>query len=298
LEELQAKMLSALTRQATSAGTAAALNGPVGDAIARLELGSAGRQLDEINARLQALQTQVGEVRNDTAAIRQDMQGLQASLKGVAREVSDDPRKELVKRGYSVDRRGLEKAMLQKDLVALAHFNASGYVPRYREFVGFLFHEGWDPLVFNALSPQMLGLPGSCSEWAIYHSMGFEIDKLKLQHEVRLCGREPFISKLRNFLEVKTSDSQSYPYDWAEEKEKLEQLRKTINPKKKQPVIAAGSTMYLDECTFNRFCEQGITPQDFAVREKSYLDGVAAWEASKKQWRAEVERTIELVKKM
>ena len=300
VEELQSQMLSALSNQSTYAATSAAIKGPIGDSIAKLELSSASRQLSEVNERLKEIQTQVGDVKNDTTAIKQDIKVVQAILSGVAKEVSDDPRKELIKRGYTVDRYGLEKAMREKDFIALKNFNASGYFPKYMGFLSFLFTEGWSPEVFNALSPKILGVPENCKYWEIYTTRQiseFEIDMEKLRAQVQACGHEQIVKNLNKFLEWRVSDQHEYP-TWAQKKINIEELRKTINPKKKKPVLIAGTSMHL-ECNGRlERCEYGISPEDFASQEKYYIDSLGNWEGSKKKWTAEVNRTIEAVKKM
>jgi prefoldin subunit 5 len=304
VEELQSQLLSALSNQSTYAATSAAIKGPIGDSIAKLELSSASRQLGEVNARLKEIQTQVGDVKNDTTAIKQDIKVVQATLSGVAKEVSDDPRKELVKRGYTVDGRGLEKAMLEKDFVALKHFNNSGYVPRYPKFPEFLFLEGWDPAVFNALSPTILGLPNSCEDWPLryifdsYEFLSIPEFKEILQNQVRVCGREHMVDKLRKKLEFVLSDPFGEERELADRKAKIASLRGSINPKKKKPVLIHGTSMYLECNSRVEKCEYGISPEDFAEEEKYYLDSLAKWEAKRKKWPAEFNRTIEAVKKM
>lgn len=307
VDELQTQMLSALSNQSTYAATSAAIKGPIGDSIAKLELSSASRQLGEVNARLKEIQTQVGDVKNDTTAIKQDIKVVQATLSGVAKEVSDDPRKELVKRGYTVDGRGLEKAMRQKDFVALRHFNNSGYIAKYIEFSSFLFDKGWNPEVFNALSPKILGVPENCVYWRLNaidtfrnpDKVGFEQDKLRAQ--VSACGKEIIIEKLKKFLVDVTSESSNYA-TIEDQKSKIEELRKTINPKvKKRVPMSPGSMVYaIDPCDLRHSnnCEYGILPEDFAEKERAYLYSLAAWEDTKKKWTAEVNRTIEAVKKM
>jgi hypothetical protein len=300
VDELQTQMLSALSNQSTYAATSAAIKGPVGDSIAKLELSSASRQLGEVNARLKEIQTLVGDVKNDTTAIKQDIKVVQASLSGVAKEVSDDPRKELIKRGYAVDGWGLEKAMREKDFLALKHFNASGYVPKYTGFSSFLFREGWNPEVFHALSAKILGVPESCEYWGIY-TIGwiprYEIDMEKLRAQVQACGPEQIVKNLQQFLEQRLSDQFEYP-TWAEKKASIEEARKTINPKKKKPVLIPGTSMYLECNDRLEKCEYGLSPEDFAAQEKYYLDTLAEWEDSKKKWTIEVNRTIAAVKKM
>ena len=77
LDTLREQMLAAMSSQASAAAAITAIQGSVGDSIARLEFGSAVRQLDEITMRLKALQEQVGDVKNDTQAIRSQVQRIE-----------------------------------------------------------------------------------------------------------------------------------------------------------------------------------------------------------------------------
>ncbi len=294
VEELQAQMLSALSNQSTYAATSAAIKGPIGDSIAKLELSSASRQLGEVNARLKEIQTQVGDLKNDTTVIKQDIKVVQATLSGVAKEVSDDPRKELIKRGYTVDGYGLEKAMREKDFLALRQFNDSGYVPKYFEFERFLFEDGWDPAVFKALSPKILGLPQSCNSWdlnTVYPDrnngkVGFEEDKLRAQ--VSACGKEKIIEKLKQFLINATSEDRNIYPSFKDQKSNIDEKRRSIESQEE-----------IDKCRHDsRRLSCGITPEAFAELETIYFGSMRSWEETKKEWTAEVNRTIEAVKKM
>jgi hypothetical protein len=73
LDGLQASLLGALSDPKMAAALGDALKGPVGEAIARLDLGGASRQIDDISERLKALQSSVGQVQADTSAIRQQL---------------------------------------------------------------------------------------------------------------------------------------------------------------------------------------------------------------------------------
>ena len=68
LDDLRDQLVTSLGNEKTAASTQAALHGPVGDAIARLEIRSAGRQLDEIDQRLQSLQADMGTVKSGVAS--------------------------------------------------------------------------------------------------------------------------------------------------------------------------------------------------------------------------------------
>lgn len=327
IEELQSQMLSALTNQSSTAATATAIKGPVGDSIAKLEFSSAARQLGEINTRLQAIQGQISDVKNDTTVITQDVKAIQSSLKNVAKEVSDDPRKELVKRGYAVDYRGLQKAMREKDFVALEHFNNSGYAPDVWDFEPFLFYDAWNLEVFNALSPKLLRATEACRKWGIRknrfaYSKSTQlppIDREILQAQIRVCGYDILHKKLQDLLvKAKTDDSKYSPLDTIHneyiDKVDIEALRKTVNPHKKdhqsrakQLALEKGLTSYLDPCTFDRngaACKEdaaaaavpGISPESFTKIEQADVEKRRTWDFQKRAWIKEIEETIQWFK--
>jgi hypothetical protein len=74
LDNLQASLLGALSDPKMTAALGDALKGPLGDAIAKLDLNGASKQIDDIGERLKALQSSVSEVRTDTVAIRQQLE--------------------------------------------------------------------------------------------------------------------------------------------------------------------------------------------------------------------------------
>lgn len=73
LDNLQASLLGALSDPKMTAALGDALKGPLGDAIAKLDLNGASKQIEDIGERLKALQSSVSEVRTDTVAIRQQL---------------------------------------------------------------------------------------------------------------------------------------------------------------------------------------------------------------------------------
>jgi hypothetical protein len=240
ITELQSQMLAALTDQTSSSATTAAIKGEVGDSIAKLEFSSAARQLSEINTRLQAMQGQISDVKNDTTVIKQDVKAVQSTLKSVAKEVSDDPRKELVKRGYTVDYRGLESAIRQKDFVAIEHFNNVGYIPTTDNFPSFLFYEYWDAEVFKALSAKLLGAPRNCKRWKDYIYTN-ERDRETLLGQIRVCGSNSILEILKaRFDEVSSKEQleMALYIHYIGSVPDIEGLRKTINPKKEAQLAA------------------------------------------------------------
>lgn len=73
LDELQLSLLDALTNPTTTSTLVDALKGPVGDAIAKLDLSGATQQIEDINQRLTAIESGVDSIQSDTAAIRQQL---------------------------------------------------------------------------------------------------------------------------------------------------------------------------------------------------------------------------------
>lgn len=77
LDGLRDQLLAGLANAKTAPATQAALSGPVGDSIARLEIRSAERQLDDIGRRLQDMQADLSAVKSgvDTANDKLDRIG-------------------------------------------------------------------------------------------------------------------------------------------------------------------------------------------------------------------------------
>ncbi len=73
LDGLQSSLLSAMTNPKMSSALVDALKGPVGEAIAKLDLLGANKQIDDIMERLKAIQSGVTNIQNDTTAIRQQL---------------------------------------------------------------------------------------------------------------------------------------------------------------------------------------------------------------------------------
>lgn len=73
LDGLQSSLLSAMSNPKMSAALGDALKGPVGEAIAKLDLTGANKQIDDIMERLKAIQSGVTSIQNDTSAIRQQL---------------------------------------------------------------------------------------------------------------------------------------------------------------------------------------------------------------------------------
>jgi len=84
VDELQSRMLTALSTPASATALTDALRGPLGDAIAKLDLGSANKQLSDISERLRAVQAGVADVKSDTTAIRAALVGLSKEIKNLS----------------------------------------------------------------------------------------------------------------------------------------------------------------------------------------------------------------------
>lgn len=89
LDNLQASLLGALSDPKTAAALGDALKGPLAEAIAKLDLSGASKQIEDIGERLKALQTSVSGVRSDTTAIRQQLDQMENRQKN-----DDNARKE------------------------------------------------------------------------------------------------------------------------------------------------------------------------------------------------------------
>jgi hypothetical protein len=84
VDDLQAQMLAVLGKQGGHAALGSALQGSVGDSIAKLEFGSALRQIDEIDRRLQAIEQRLGDVKSDTGQILQQVGRVESTLEQIA----------------------------------------------------------------------------------------------------------------------------------------------------------------------------------------------------------------------
>jgi len=81
VDELQSRMLTALSSPVTASALSEAVKGALGDAIAKLDLGLANQQLVEISERLRAVQAGVTDIKSDTVAIRSTLVGLSQEIK-------------------------------------------------------------------------------------------------------------------------------------------------------------------------------------------------------------------------
>lgn len=73
LDSLQSSLLRAISNPKLAAALGDALKGPVGEAIAKLDLTGASKQIDGIVERLKAIQAGVASIQNDTSTIRRQL---------------------------------------------------------------------------------------------------------------------------------------------------------------------------------------------------------------------------------
>ena len=185
---------------------------------------------------------QSGEKITTAAASIQDssskVAALDSALKTLKKEVSDDPRKELVDRGYSVDSSGLRKAIAQGDITAIEHFNAASYSTNDQNVIREIFRENWDSKVANAIEPRIVTTVCSYAPVGVLtdpldgHDSGVEeLHTAKLRAMQRLCGTDT----IRRLLTPGPQDEanriavEAVLYG---EKEKIEAARLQINPNK------------------------------------------------------------------
>jgi hypothetical protein len=83
IDELQSKMLAAMGSAASASALSEAMKGALGDAIARLDLGQANRQLSDISERLRAVQSDVSQIKSDTAAVRLALTDLSSQIRAL-----------------------------------------------------------------------------------------------------------------------------------------------------------------------------------------------------------------------
>jgi hypothetical protein len=74
------KLVGMLTDKTTSAKTSAAVDGPVGDAIAKLDFTSAQSQLDDIRQQLKAIHAEVGQVNQTTKETNERTKDIQKTV--------------------------------------------------------------------------------------------------------------------------------------------------------------------------------------------------------------------------
>lgn len=126
LDGLQAALLGAMGDPKMVAVLSDALKGPLGEAIAKLDLGGASQQIDDIGVRLKALQSNVGEIRSDTAAIRQQLALMEQQLRvsDGARESRDQVTIDVLKRfAKEVQDLGQRGGLIETPRTYAAHYH-------------------------------------------------------------------------------------------------------------------------------------------------------------------------------
>jgi hypothetical protein len=84
LDGLQSSFLGALSDPKTAQALGEALRGPVGEAIAKLDLIGAGKQVEDISERLKAIEQRIGDVKADTGQIVQQVGRIESTLGQIA----------------------------------------------------------------------------------------------------------------------------------------------------------------------------------------------------------------------
>lgn len=79
-DEVKDKLVSLLTDKTTADKTTAAVDGPVGDSIAKLDFTSAQTQLDDIRQQLKAIHAEVGEVNQTTKETNERTKDIQKTI--------------------------------------------------------------------------------------------------------------------------------------------------------------------------------------------------------------------------
>lgn len=254
---------------------------------------------------------QSGEKINTAAASIQEssskVAALDSTLKTLKKEVSDDPRKEIVDRGYTVDSRGLRKAIAQKDISAIEHFNAANYATNDEHVIRELFQENWDAKVANAIDPKVVS---SVCSYTPVGVVAYPIDAsvdgaedmhiAKLQAMQRLCG----IERIRTLLTPAPNaqaDRIAVEAILYGEKEKIEKARLQINPNKysKAAQHQKSQAVWAREmgscgqpnwpCTY---AGEGFTPSEFRDFERQMMSEFNTREAEEAVAAAQIKKYL------
>lgn len=240
----------------------------------------AGMKIEQSGEKINTAAESIQESSNKVAA-------LDAAIGKLKKEVSDDPRKELIARGYSVDSLGLRKSIAQGDLVAINHFNAMGYATQTPEVIHEIFYPNWDSKIADAIDPSVVNsvctyTPVSVLEYPIdANTSGAEekhIQQLKAMQ--RLCGtekiRQLLMSRASKILEANALQVQLI----GSEKDAIEEARLRINPHKyskapqhqKSNAVSAREMGRCGEpnwpCTY---AGEGLSPEEFKELERQKL---------------------------
>lgn len=84
LDGLQSSFLGALSDPKTAVALGEALRGPVGEAIAKLDLSGAGKQIEDMSEQLKAIEQRLGDVKADTGQIVQQVGRIESTLGQIA----------------------------------------------------------------------------------------------------------------------------------------------------------------------------------------------------------------------
>ena len=240
----------------------------------------ASKNIEQSSVKIDTAAASIQTTSNKVAA-------LDSTLGALKKEVSDDPRKELISRGYTIDASGLMMAISQADIVALQHFNNINYVTQQPKVIKELFGRNWNPEVVKAISPTVLA--SVCSYVPVEmltHPMdetGKGIEErhsAMLQGMVRICG----VGKIRSAL-ISFSERQKQLRDLPSslgisQKDEIENARLKINPNKYSKAAqhqksAAVEARELGQCGQPgwacTYSGEGLSPDEFKKFEQEKM---------------------------
>ena len=235
---------------------------------------------------------------------------LDATVGTLKKEVSDDPRKELIARGYSVDANGLRTAISQGDLVAINHFNSMGYVTETPTVIKELFRSSWNVNVANAIDPSVVS---SVCTYTPVEQLEHPIDATtpgaeekhieKLKAMQRLCGtdkiKQLLLSRLKTLRDFEAFRTQNPAF--GDSREVIKEARLQINPNKysKAPQHQKPTTVANREmgqcgqpnwpCTY---AGEGISPGEFKELESKQLSQLNEQQSSEASVEAQIKKYL------
>ena len=264
------------------------------------KINTAAESIQESSGKVAALGTAIGEVK---------------------KEVSDDPRKELVARGYSIDSRGLRSAIANGDLIGISQFNKMSYVTETSEIIKEIFYGSWNINVANAIDPSVVR--AVCKYTPIQAleisektpgSEQLHIDKLKAMQ--RLCGTE----KIRELLtsrakEISEGDKLLAQLEsnagllkqsiYGNEKEAIALARLEINPNKYSKLAQHQKPASVENREYGKcgqpnwactYAGEGLSPEEFKDFEKKKLSQVNERQSSDEAALAKVKKSLAMLK--
>jgi hypothetical protein len=135
LDDLKDLLITKLGNASTRDRTTTAVDGPVGDAIAKFDLAKAHDLLEDIRAQLNVIRNEVSKVRSVVEKESGQIGNIAEDVKKTKQETSSDPRKELSNMGVAWSLKNYQDATQMGDLRTINLFLAGGFSPNQRNIL-------------------------------------------------------------------------------------------------------------------------------------------------------------------